>query len=477
MVRETYGVLRQAMTAGVADNVIPDAMARKLENSLFLFSGFKTAQELKDISLRLRNDDGTVKGFSKFLTEVRSIDRAYNVNYLRAEYNFAVSSSQMAASWAEVKAAGNRYDLQYRTAGDDHVREEHRPLAGVTLPVSDDFWRYYYPPNGWGCRCTAVQVVKGKYPTSDSKAAILAGDRTTDTPKKRIFRFNPGIDGQIFPPKHPYYKLSREAAGQVKKAVENIRKEPVSAPLKPEVDIKELIPKERITYNHIGTIMGEYAKRFPEDFNGGLIEFELKYSDSAFMSNGRYVGIPGNILTIYSHKFSVTRQGQKCIFNPAAETRDAFVAIREGRTLTFSQEYAIESLWHETLHAKAKGWGNRFLRSSITTMQMETVNQFIARHTYPQFMARFGSQATHQAAILDEGYGYHRYLINFRNMLKHYGIDEAETVEALKTALLNEPYEMVGKCAVSFLTQKGVKNAKILMEQLEMSKHDFLKLL
>ncbi len=62
-------------------------------------------------------------------------------------------------------------------------------------------------------------------------------------------------------------------------------------------------------------------------------------------------------------------------------------------------------------------------------------------------------------------------------MLKHYGIDEAETVEALKTALLNEPYEMVGKCAVSFLTQKGVKNAKILMEQLEMSKHDFLKLL
>lgn len=85
MVRETYSVLRRAMAAGVADNVIPDAMVRKLENSLFLFSGFKTAQELKDISLRLRNDDGTVKGFSRFLSEVRSIDRAYNVNYLRSE--------------------------------------------------------------------------------------------------------------------------------------------------------------------------------------------------------------------------------------------------------------------------------------------------------------------------------------------------------------------------------------------------------
>ena len=152
MVRETYRIIREAMDAGVADNVIPAAMARKLDNSAFLFS---------------------------------------------------VSSAQMAASWAEVSQDGDRYDLQYRTAGDDHVREEHRALNGVTLPPSNDFWRYYYPPNGWNCRCTAVQVRKGKYPTSDAGQAMEAGRRTTDTPKKRIFRFNPGIDGQLFPPKHP----------------------------------------------------------------------------------------------------------------------------------------------------------------------------------------------------------------------------------------------------------------------------------
>ena len=223
MVRETYRIVREAMDAGVADNVIPAAMARKLDNSAFLFSGFKTAQELKEASLLLREKDGTVKGFSRFLTDIRRIDANYNVRYLEAEYNFAVSSAQMAASWAEVSQDGDRYDLQYRTAGDDHVREEHRALNGVTLPPSNDFWRYYYPPNGWNCRCTAVQVLKGKYPTSDDKQAIQAGDRMTDTPKKRIFRFNPGIDGQLFPPKHPYYKLSREAAEQVKKAVKALQ--------------------------------------------------------------------------------------------------------------------------------------------------------------------------------------------------------------------------------------------------------------
>lgn len=223
MVRETYRIVREAMDAGVADNVIPAAMARKLDNSAFLFSGFKTAQELKEASLLLREKDGTVKGFSRFLTDIRRIDANYNVRYLEAEYNFAVSSAQMAASWAEVSQDGDRYDLQYRTAGDDHVREEHRALSGVTLPPSNDFWRYYYPPNGWNCRCTAVQALKGKYPTSDDKQAIQAGDRMTDTPKKRIFRFNPGIDGQLFPPKHPYYKLSGEAAGQVKKAVKALQ--------------------------------------------------------------------------------------------------------------------------------------------------------------------------------------------------------------------------------------------------------------
>lgn len=207
------------MAAGVADSIVPPAMARKLDNSVFLFSGFKTAQQLKEASTLLRRRDGTVKGFSEFLTDVRRIDANYNVRYLEAEYNFAVSSAQMAASWAEVEREGDRYDLRYRTAGDSHVREEHRPLDGVTLPPSDEFWRYYYPPNGWGCRCTAVQVRKGKYPTSDAGQAMEAGRRTTDTPKKRIFRFNPGIDGQLFPPKHPYYKLSKAEAEQVEQVV------------------------------------------------------------------------------------------------------------------------------------------------------------------------------------------------------------------------------------------------------------------
>ena len=225
MIRETHALLREAMDAGVADSVIPPAMARKLDGSLFLFSGFKTAQELKEASSLLRRPDGTVKGFAEFLTDVRRIDANYNVHYLEAEYNFAVASAQMAASWAEVQEEGDRYDLQYRTMGDNHVRQKHRALNGITLPPSNPFWKKYYPPNDWGCRCTARQVRRGKFPASDPAEAMRRGDEATDSPKQKIFRFNPGIDKQLFPPKHPYYKLSQEAKEEIKKAVKEVSEE------------------------------------------------------------------------------------------------------------------------------------------------------------------------------------------------------------------------------------------------------------
>lgn len=49
-----------------------------------------------------------------------------------------------------------------------------------------------------------VQVRKGKYPVSDSDAACSVGEHATSLPKQKIFRFNPGKTGKVFPPKHPY---------------------------------------------------------------------------------------------------------------------------------------------------------------------------------------------------------------------------------------------------------------------------------
>ena len=208
LISATHDVLAEEL--GHLERNIPDEMARALDENIFLFSGFKTWHEMNDASRLLKDEDGGFKSFDRFLQDVQAIDASYNQNWLYAEYNFATASTQMAAKWADIERDGDEYDLQYRTAMDGLVRPEHAALEGITLPPSDKFWNEYYPPNGWNCRCTAVQVLKDKYPTSDSDQACAAGERATTQigkngqNKAAMFRFNPGKAGKVFPPKHPY---------------------------------------------------------------------------------------------------------------------------------------------------------------------------------------------------------------------------------------------------------------------------------
>lgn len=160
----------------------------------------------------MRDASGQIKPFNRFLSDIQKIDKTYNKTYLQAEYNFAVASSQAAARWQEITEGGDDFLLQYRTAKDERVREQHRILDGITLPPSDKFWDEFFPPNGWNCRCTAVQVNPRRYPESDPEEALQRGRSATYQPnangqnKAAIFRFNAGKNKIIFSRKHPYFK-------------------------------------------------------------------------------------------------------------------------------------------------------------------------------------------------------------------------------------------------------------------------------
>ena len=219
VISETARVLSEAISSGIPHEV-PATLQYALENNAFIFSGFKTFHSLREIGLSMMNDKGAVKPFGEFLTDARKINKKYNQNYLYAEYNHAVGTSLMAVKWNDFTQDGDRYDLQYRTAGDNHVREEHAAMHGITLPVNDPFWDKYFPPNGWNCRCTAVQVRKGKYPVSDPAKAMKAGDDCTSGIKREMFRYNPGKAMELFPPKHPYYKAPKEAKRNIKHIAE-----------------------------------------------------------------------------------------------------------------------------------------------------------------------------------------------------------------------------------------------------------------
>ena len=117
-----------------------DTMRQRLRQSDYVFSGIKTFHELHEAFPSLLDENGNRKPFERFLNDVRKIDKTYNANYLHAEYNFVQASAEMAAKWERIAEDGDRYNLQYRTAGDSKVRPEHAALNGVTLPPSDPFW-------------------------------------------------------------------------------------------------------------------------------------------------------------------------------------------------------------------------------------------------------------------------------------------------------------------------------------------------
>lgn len=217
LIAETLRQIKRGIDSGVPHEV-PEVVRHALENNAFIFSGFKAFHTLREVGLSLVTDKGDIKPFETFRRDVEAVNNRYNHNYLYAEYNHAVGASLMAARWQQIEADGDRYDLQYRTAQDDRVREDHAILHGTTLPPSDPFWSLYLPPNGWNCRCTAVQVRKGKYPQSDPALSMLRGNNCTEAAKQQIFRFNPGKDLQLFPPKHPYYKGPKPE--QIKQAID-----------------------------------------------------------------------------------------------------------------------------------------------------------------------------------------------------------------------------------------------------------------
>lgn len=182
------------------DYKTPDfKMLSHLEKNVYYFSGYKNYHEVLELNEALRDGD-RVRSFKEFKEKAASIHEKYNANYLQAEYNHAVASSQMARQWVDIQDARRTHPLlRYSTVGDDRVRIAHKELEGVTKPIDDKFWDSWYPPNGWGCRCDVQQVQDGKV-TNDSKVVI-----PEDVPD--MFKTNTAKQGMVYPPKHPYYAL------------------------------------------------------------------------------------------------------------------------------------------------------------------------------------------------------------------------------------------------------------------------------
>jgi SPP1 gp7 family putative phage head morphogenesis protein len=148
-------------------------------------------------------DKDRIKPFSEYKKTGTDIFKNYNENYLRAEYNAAISQSRSASMWMDIESNKELLPmLEYVTVGDGRVRPEHAMLDKIKRPVDDKFWNYAYPPNSWNCRCTVLQS------DDENKSSLKGINILKDIPPE--FRMNAGKDKIVFSDKHPYFKVAKQ---------------------------------------------------------------------------------------------------------------------------------------------------------------------------------------------------------------------------------------------------------------------------
>ncbi len=173
-------------------------MLSHLTRNVYQFAAAKNYQQIKSLTEAVSDGD-KVRSFSEYRQEAKKILTDFNSTWLETEYNATIAGGQMASKWVVFQeGAQDMPSLQYRTAGDARVRDGHRLLDGVVKEISDSFWKTYYPPNGWNCRCTVIQLPHKATPTPDKNIT------KPDIPK--LFQTNLAENNLVFPPGSAYYK-------------------------------------------------------------------------------------------------------------------------------------------------------------------------------------------------------------------------------------------------------------------------------
>lgn len=226
-IRETYNELNKGAKEGYGKNWTKvneqnniDPSVLKMQQNIFKFSMAKDYSMLLEIN-RLLTKDTKKTNWEDFKAEVLKLNKVYNVNYLQAEWQTARQAGNHAVNWEQYQKRKHLYpNLKYRTQEDDRVRDSHDKLKNIIAPIDGSFWKSYYPPNGWRCRCFVVQTAEpatkdDDYPLIESKDV------------KPEFKNNVGISGQIYKETsenkgkpHPFFALTNDLDNETKKVFE-----------------------------------------------------------------------------------------------------------------------------------------------------------------------------------------------------------------------------------------------------------------
>lgn len=112
---------------------------------------------------------------------------------LETIFDTNISMAYAAGRWERiVRTSDARPWLTYdHLEGQRHPRPLHASWNGVTLHVTDPFWRKHYPPNGWFCHCWVTTMSDAQY-----QRAKAAGTIKTERPAEDLRDYTNKRTGQ-----------------------------------------------------------------------------------------------------------------------------------------------------------------------------------------------------------------------------------------------------------------------------------------
>ena len=93
------------------------------------------------------------------LTGERRIVQLGSPRRLQIIFDTNIRTAYAKGHWEKIERLRARMPyLRYTAVLDARTRPEHRAWHGTVLPVNHPWWRTHFPPNGWRCRCSSMQL-------------------------------------------------------------------------------------------------------------------------------------------------------------------------------------------------------------------------------------------------------------------------------------------------------------------------------
>lgn len=179
------------------DYATPDGnMIKHLLENVYAFSAAKNYTQLQQLTQALIDDEGKLRTYSQFKKAAFEINDTHVNQWLKAEYDTAVSGAQMASKWVDItENSGTRF-VEFDVVMDSKTSDICAPLHGLIVSMDDPILSVYYPPNHFNCRTTLRQHYSAT-PTPEDQRSL------PELPQ--MFQTNLAKSKLVFPPGHAYF--------------------------------------------------------------------------------------------------------------------------------------------------------------------------------------------------------------------------------------------------------------------------------